>query len=501
MHIVSTSGLLATTASLTLLAGPVFADVSAQDVWNNWRAAMQEYGYDISATEDSAGATLTVSDLVMSMDVPEEDTAISVTMSQLTFTENGDGTVGISVSNDVPLSFAVKDEYEDVQATVRMSHNGMTTVASGTADEITYTYGAASIAMTLEDLVVDGETISEIDAGGEITGLEGTSLIAVGDMLRNTGSMTADGMTVSVKGSDPESGDLIDVSVSLVGLQATSEMDVPKGSFAASDPADMFVDGLKLVGNFTMQSMAIAGAFEDDEGPGQINMTSGVGSVDLNMSDSLVSYGGRITDVAASVMAPDVPLPIDVTFGALGYDFAIPLKASEEEQDFSLGLNFTDIGLSDFIWNLFDPGSILPRDAATLVLGLSGKATVFQDLATLDEDLEEAPGELNALSLDTLKLSAAGADVTGTGSFTFDNSDMVSFDGFPRPEGALDVKLKGINGLMDKLIQMGLLPEEQAMPARMMMGMFTVAEGDDQLSSRIEVNEQGHVLANGQRLK
>jgi hypothetical protein len=115
--------------------------------------------------------------------------------------------------------------------------------------------------------------------------------------------------------------------------------------------------------------------------------------------------------------------------------------------------------------------------------------------------MSEIPGELNAVSIDTLELSAAGADISGTGSFTFDNSDMVSFDGFPRPEGAVDLEINGINGLIDRLITMGLLPAEQAMPARLMLGMFTVPQGEDQLTSRIEVNDKGHVLANGQRLK
>ena len=39
------------------------------------------------------------------------------------------------------------------------------------------------------------------------------------------------------------------------------------------------------------------------------------------------------------------------------------------------------------------------------------------------------------------------------------------------------------------------------MGARMMMGLFAVpGEGEDTLKSKIEVNDEGHVLANGQRL-
>jgi hypothetical protein len=51
------------------------------------------------------------------------------------------------------------------------------------------------------------------------------------------------------------------------------------------------------------------------------------------------------------------------------------------------------------------------------------------------------------------------------------------------------------------LIQMGLIPEDQAMMPRMMLGMFATPVGDDMLTSTIEVNAEGHVLANGQRLR
>jgi len=50
-------------------------------------------------------------------------------------------------------------------------------------------------------------------------------------------------------------------------------------------------------------------------------------------------------------------------------------------------------------------------------------------------------------------------------------------------------------------MSMGILPEEQAMGARMMLGLFATPTGDDELSSKIEVNAEGQVLANGQRLR
>ncbi|TCL00686.1 uncharacterized protein DUF2125 [Shimia isoporae] len=500
MRIYLTSRLLAGSTAIALCSGPVFADITAQDAWSNWRAYMEEFGYEIQATEEAGAGSLAIKDLVATMDMPEESGQAQVNMSEMVFTENGEGAVSITIADSVPFSFSMDDGDEQVTANIMMTHAGLSTIASGNPDEITYAYGAENVTMALQDLVVNGETISDFSGEIAVNGIDGTTQFSLGETMTSKDSMSAEQLSVMIKGVDPDTGDNVDFAMTLAGLNGTSEGTMPLGSFT-SNPSAMFADSLDLVADFTMQAAQISAAFEDEEGPGQLNLTTGPGAVDVEMTDELMSYGGKITDVAASVAAPDIPLPIDVTFGELGYDFAVPLKASEEAQDFNLGLNFTDIGLSEFIWNLFDPGAILPRDAATLVLGLSGKATVFQDLVTLDENMSEAPGELNALSLDELQLSAAGADVSGTGSFTFDNTDLVSFDGLPRPEGAIDVKLKGINGLIDKLIQMGLLPEEQAMPARMMLGMFSVPVGEDELTSRIEINEAGHVLANGQRLK
>jgi len=112
------------------------------------------------------------------------------------------------------------------------------------------------------------------------------------------------------------------------------------------------------------------------------------------------------------------------------------------------------------------------------------------------------PGQLCALNVNSLILSAVGAELTGNGAFTFDNSDLTTFDGLPRPEGKLDLKLVGANVLIDKLVGMGLLPEDQAMGARMMMGLFArPGDGEDTLVSTIEVTPEGALMANGQRLQ
>ena len=58
-----------------------------------------------------------------------------------------------------------------------------------------------------------------------------------------------------------------------------------------------------------------------------------------------------------------------------------------------------------------------------------------------------------------------------------------------------------MQALLEKLIQMGFVSEDDAMGARMMMGMLAVPAGEDTLTSKIAINDEGHISANGQRLK
>ena len=148
---------------------------------------------------------------------------------------------------------------------------------------------------------------------------------------------------------------------------------------------------------------------------------------------------------------------------------------------------------------MFDPTGQLPRDPATLVIDLDGDVVLTDDIfdPKVAEQMTGAPGQLNAVNVNEIKFSVAGAELTGDGDISFNNEGPI-----PVPAGVINLMLTGGNGLMDTLVAMGLLPEEQAMGARMMMGLFArPGDGEDTLVSTIEVNEDGSVLANGQRIK
>ena len=496
------SALAATTALATVFAGAAQADVSPREVWDSWSGYLSGFGYEVSATESEGSGRLDVSGLVLGMTLPEDEGTVTMSMGDLSFVDQGDGTVRIEMPSVMPIDIAVDAEGEKVDALLNITYEGMQMVASGAPMDITYTYSAASAVASLDKLMVDGQAMEDFVLNVALNALAGSSSMAFGDMISMSQTVNAGSVTFDIDFAEPGGDESVKMTGAVENLAFSGSGDMPT-EFDTEDPASMFRNGFGFVGKFThgVSSANIQG--QESSGQTVMDVQSSSGSVDIAMDSSQIRYNGSSMGVAAEIMGPDVPLPVSFGAGEFGWGFQMPLMASEEQQAFGASLSIVDLTIADMLWGIFDPTGALPRDPATLTFKLDGLATLFHDLTDpAIEELETPPGEVNALDLTSLLIKVAGASVTGEGSFTFDNTDLETFDGMPRPLGALNLNAKGLNGLIDKLVQMGLLPEDQAMGARMMMGLFAVpGPGDDELSSTIEVNEQGHLLANGQRLQ
>jgi len=222
---------------------------------------------------------------------------------------------------------------------------------------------------------------------------------------------------------------------------------------------------------------------------------------------SSVSFLTTSTDTTATLQTSQFPLPISLKAQSQDVALDMPFATTDTVQDFGMTYALRGFEMDDMLWGMFDPTGALPRDPATVAIDLEGTGKLAIDFTDPDvdkmlADIDGPIGELETLSLKSLELDLVGARVTGDGAFTFDNSDLETFDGMPRPKGALNFELVGIDGLMSTLSSMGLLPPEQAMGARMMMGLFArPGDGPDTLTSTIEVTDDGQVLANGQRIR
>ncbi len=492
--------------ALCMMTAPAaWADVSSAQVWEDFKAYMQGFGYSMTATEAQGAGALVVSDITLNMALPDDDGTITFGLPNMTFTDSGDGSVVVTLpaQSQMPFSVDVPDD-EDASGAISLSQTGFLMTVSGNPGDLTYDYSAADLTVALAELTVEGEAVEIAAASTTLRNLDGQSTVTVGDLREVVQRMTAGVVEYTIDMTDPEDGEgriQFDGAANNLGFEGS--MSLPLEAIAPDDANAMLEAGFAVRGGYTHQGGQTNFTIDDDGSVVSGTTSSASGRFDVRMDSEQLGYTVGAQAVALNVTTSDLPFPVEMQMAETAVNFQLPVTPGDEPQDFALALTLGDFTMSDMIWGMFDPAGQLPRDPATIKLDLGGTAKL--DAPLMDPEAMESaetPGELRSVDIREVLLRIAGAQLTGQGGFTFDNSDTGTFGGMPRPEGSVDLRLEGGNTLLDTLVNMGFVPQEQATGVRMMMGLFAVpGDGDDVLTSTIEINEQGHVLANGQRLR
>ncbi|MFX0541835.1 DUF2125 domain-containing protein [Roseovarius sp. S4756] len=495
------------TAAMALMVtgSAAMADVTPADVWADWQDYLTGFGFAVTADEAQTASGLELTNIVLTQTLPDEGGETTITVPQIALNDNGTGTVRIVYPGEMPITIAA-DAPEAYTLELLYRTEGMDSVVSGNATRMSYDYTADNIGMTMGSLTAEGEAVDLGDIRFDMRDVVGQTVMMLEDGRAAEQTVRSGPATYTVNFADPEGG-----AVALSGEFETLEM---MGNVIIPDAVDMNDMAAALEAGFAMDGGYVFGPgnsrFEfTDEGDVTTGSSSSQGGqLTIRMDKTGLAYGGTTKGTAVEAMVPQMPFALSMEMDESAFDLLVPLAEGQEPQDFGLTFLLGGLTLGDNVWGLFDPEGVLPRDPATVALDLDGEASVFVNImdaaamAELDSDDAAVPAELNALTLNRLLISLAGAELTGQGNVTFDNSDTVSYGGQPKPVGNLSFVLTGANTLMDKLISMGLLEQDQAMGARMMLGMAAVpGEGEDVLKSDIEFTEDGGIVANGQRLK
>lgn len=481
--------------------GAAQADVTAAQVWDDWKSQLSLYGEDSITTgaEEASGDTLVVRDLTMNMD--DGETNVSANMGDITFTERGDGSVSVTMAESYPIVIQGDDS---AVVTLLVTQSNMEIVVDGDPGAMNYALTADSYGIAFKD-VVDGDVTITGDAKMTANDISGTYTTTGSDLRNLTYDMNIASLDLLVDFQIPGTdGEYIVGSGKIGNMSMQADMAIPADA-DFENPDDLFARGLSMVGGYTVDSGDYI--FDINADGSQAAGSASTGSTDLSfeMNKQTMGYNTATNDISVNVTSSDLPFPVEISAAKYGLGFAVPVGKAEEASDFGMNVDIIDLAVNDMIWNMFDPGTVLPRDPATVQFDVSGKAKPLFDLLDPAQaaDIAQAdiPFEIENLSLNNLRLALAGALMTGSGEFTFDNTDLTSFDGMPRPQGDAIVEVSGLNKLMDNLVAMGLVPEDQIMGGRMMLGMFARTTGDDQLETKLEVNDEGHVLVNGQRMR
>jgi len=510
------SRLFTSTALATLIAVPATAEISANDVWNGFTTYYNAFGLTVDATETRSGNRLTISNLKLSATLPFELGSFILTTTGLDLVENTDGTVDIIAPESMPLAIAVTLP-EDVFVTTTVDYritDYQAQVAGDPAD-FTITYRLARADMELGGLSITGPKAKDTDFSGSLTvnvrDVAGKTRYTIGDMLVVTQDSRVGAAIVngSFIGKNAQKGDMEStMSMTMSDLQSSATISVPAAGIDLMNLPAQLRNGMSLQYASTVhqqtssQRITVNGNLVSDQSTTVGNSASVVG-----LSKDGARLETQADDYAIDYTMPELPFPVRMSASNIIGNFAGPLLKSDEDQKFTYMFDLNNLTIADDLWNQFDPDAVLPRDAARFLVDLSGNVRLYEDLLDFNAmrnviENGNKVAELTSLTLNGMDISAAGAQLTGTGAFTFDNSDMTTFQGLPAPSGTASLQMSGLNGLMDNLVKMGLLENDAAFGMRMGLGLFTVAgDGDDTLVSDIEVKPDGQILANGKRIK
>ncbi|MEB8388219.1 DUF2125 domain-containing protein [Rhodobacteraceae bacterium KMM 6894] len=500
------AGLMATATSLLMTSGAALADVTPAEVWTDWKGYMTGFGYTVTAEETQTGDSLTLTNMVLGIPMPETGGDVTMTLPELQFIDNGDGTVKITMPEVMPMKVDVTGS-DPVAMELIYTTQGLDMNVSGTAGNMTWDYTAAMLGIKLGDLTAESETVNIGKAQVEFTDVTGQTVQEAGDTRRVNQTLNTGAVTYDFDFTDPDNADSrVVVNGGTDSLTMGVKMALPKDmdseQMAAALHAGFAVDGGYTYGPGNM-TFNVTDRGEVTEG----TTSSQGGAFALAMDAGRLLYDVSTNQLDVEVASPELPFPVAMQMRKIAFKMLMPVSKDDAAQDFELSMELGDFTMSEMLWGIFDPAAQLPRDPATVALALSGKVKVLFDLMDPQqmeavEDGDVLPGELDALSLNSLIVRAAGAELTGEGDFTFDNSDLTTYEGMPKPIGSVELHLMGGNGLLDKLVAMGLFSDDDAMGIRMMSAAFVKpGGGEDHMTSTIEMNAEGQILANGQRLK
>lgn len=507
------------TLAVLALTVPAFADVSPAEVWQNWVEYYQANGYSVTeGARDEAGDTLVLRDVAIAYTAPEGELDLRFVAPEISLQATGDGRVRTTMSETMPITAEFNDDGDDVTLTGALTTRDTEIVSSGTPAEMTHESRFGEMVLALQTVTVDGDT-KDVPVALTFANMTSRQQITRADALRFDAEVAADRMTVDADISnlndDGEGPASIKVSGSLDALRGVSAGVVPLDINPAENMAAALRGGLDITGTFAAETGRFEFDFSGTDDEGEPQQVAGWYTIDgtefsVGLGEQGLKYQGAVDATAAEMVMPELPGPISYALADSTFDIQIPVLKSDEPAPFKVAYSIGGLTIADTIWDMFDPQKVLPRDPASLDIDVTGLLRLTMDLfdpalaraaeaAEADDDaVSPQPFEPVELALNKLALAAVGASFDSSGELRVPESGDMT-----KPVGHLNARIEGLNGLIDRLVQLGVVGNEEVTGYRMMLAMFTrpAPEGGDALVSEFEFREDGGIFANGQQVQ
>lgn len=499
----TTMRVICVAATMTLAGGgTALADLTHKQVWEairEWSAAFDQQV--AAATQQVQGDTLVLTGVTFDSDVDGAKTV--VTVPEIRLQQMAAESVQITMAENSTIQHSVESSFFSPasNALMRLSQNNTNVIVTGTPEQMTFATQLDSMSLTLVEYT-EGGAAQDIDFTLSIADLTENSVLRLGEEIGVTSTTRVGSVAISVddKSDGPDGTGRFDGQINGVTIAASM------------DNAQLFSDddmqasaaleaGFAVSLQFDMGDSQFSFAQEADGDASGGTMSWDSAGIGFGMGGTRMTAQMTMGALSLNATSAMAPAPIDYTLEDMALSIDMPVLITPEAVPFSAALRMVGLSLGDDFWGVFDPSSAVPRDPASIILAFSGAGRWTDNILDDAPDDTDAPsGEIESLSIDEMNLAVGGAELTGEGAFTFDNTDLTTFDGMPRPEGRMGLTLRGGQTFLNALVAAGLLPQDQAFFGQMMLGALARSAGEDFFVSEIVISEDGSVLANGMPL-
>jgi hypothetical protein len=499
-----------------IVASPAFAEVTAGQVWADWQRLAADAGTPLTALSRRSGDDLILSGLELHIGTPSEP--VTLRLDSLTLQGNADGTVSVVLPERFPLVLDLPPApvmTDPDVLTFNTTAPGLAISIAGLGDTAEFSVSAPSLTVTLApfDLPPDATGAPNVEltlAAADFSLDHRQDFTVAPVILTDLRLGTLHGDALFALPVDDRGGAF---SIDLSDIIGSFDLKSPPTSLTESSPTLPELlngmsdsDGLRAL--FTHGPLSFTAKLEEERpGPRKIDFTSaeGTGTVRFDKSGLVVDSRSGETRFDAVFEDPEVPFTeASFSYTELSYGLSVAFDTFADPQPFSTYARLSAFTFGDALWSQIDPARAFPRDPVSFAYAISGTYTPKPE--ALEPGWQANPDapppvDIHSFILDELLLSGLGASLTGTGALTFDNSDLVTFDGFPTPTGSLAFNATGINALIDRAGSAGLIPLEELTGIR--LGLAFIAkpgEGPDTLTSSVEFKDKSLFL-NGLKLR
>ncbi|WP_168199190.1 DUF2125 domain-containing protein [Pseudorhodobacter turbinis] len=489
-------------ALTAFLAAPALADITAEEAWNSWKDLGTAHGQTLTTgSENRAGDTLTITDLTI--ELVQDDAKVAGVIPEVRFREMGDGRVEVTMSNAYTFNMESENAGGDpVSGTFNITQSGASLITSGTPAAMSHDYNADSLKVSVVDFVTDGMP-RDMAIDMNLLDLAMTYNVEPGDIMSVASTFASKALMFSAKGTGNDGEGAFDIAGEAHNIAGVTASAIP-AEMAESDIVSQLAKGMSSDGAFTYDRGSLKVRAEGEGGAtSNFDSKSKGGSLKVAIDKDRMSYGVIGKGVEMKVSGSSIPFPeLAGAYDQAAFNLTLPISKSDEAKDFSIETRLEGLTVSDAIWGMIDSGASLPRDPATLIVSLKGKAKPLIDMLSGDPEAapqDPPPFEVESVNVEEVQLTVAGAEFKGNGTLAFDNSQpLVLGDVLPMPTGKLDLSLVGANTLLGKLQALGFVQQDMVMTFGMMAAMLGKPGTEpDSFTSQVEFLEGGKITVNG----